>query len=126
MTTKRRLLTRRPKPVITEEMIQLFKRGLKIQAAGDHERWEDEGGRRDEYLALDKRLNITLLRKGWHEVSVLDPALDHQMPGYMKNLAAGRDWPVSVGQRRALLQTASAKRVRSQPILGRTNPLDAG
>jgi hypothetical protein len=101
MTTKRIPLWRPRKPVVTEEMLTLFKRGCKLLAEGR----EDS----DEYHAIDKRLNITLLRKGWHEVSVLDPALDHRMPGYMKNLASGLDWPVSVEQRRALLLALAAQ-----------------
>jgi hypothetical protein len=94
MTTKRRLLTRRPKPVITPEMARLFRRGCRLLAQGREDC--------DEFRDLDRRLNIVLLRKAFHEVSVLDAELDSKMPGYMRHLASGRDWHISVEQRRAL------------------------
>jgi hypothetical protein len=82
--------------MISEEMVTLFARGCELQAAGK----EDSA----EYRALDKKLNISLLRKGWHEVSVLDATLDHRMPHYVKSLASGRDWHISVRERQALLE----------------------
>jgi hypothetical protein len=42
----------------------------------------------DECRTTNKRLDITLLRKGWHEVSVFDTPLDHRMPAHMKSWSA--------------------------------------
>ena len=83
MTTKRTVLTRRAKPIITDEMIELFRRGREILAEGGDEKWEDEGGRLREFLDLSKRLDWTLLRRAGHEVSVLDD-LDGDPPAYMR------------------------------------------
>ena len=78
--------------------------GLEILEQGADQRWEEEGGRRGEYLDLDLRLNIVLLQQAWHAVSVLDPRLDHPMPRYMERLASRGDWPTSVRLRQALLE----------------------
>jgi hypothetical protein len=106
MVTTRTPLLRTRTHKFTEEMIGLFKRGLEIVRAGDDQRWEDDRppGRRREYLDIEKRLNIVLMRKGWHEVSVLDPMLDRKMPAYMRGLASGSDWHISAAQRQALLE----------------------
>jgi hypothetical protein len=83
MTTKRRTIARHRRAVqVTPEMIELFRRGREIQQHGLSEKWEKEGGRRAEFLAIAKRLNIELLGRGWHEVSVLDD-LDGDPPAYM-------------------------------------------
>jgi hypothetical protein len=82
---------RKVRTPLTPEMLELFKRGLEILAAGADEIWGDEGGRREEYLAISRRLNWVLLRQPIHAVSVLDPELDGEMPGYMENLASGKD-----------------------------------
>jgi hypothetical protein len=79
---KRTLLSRRRKGSLSPEMIELYRRGREIQKAGAAEKWEAQGGRRAEFLDITKRLDITLLRRAWHEVSVLDD-LDGEPPGYM-------------------------------------------
>jgi hypothetical protein len=61
MPVKRRI----PKekiPEITDEMIELYRRGREIIAAGDHEFWEEDGGRQREYLDLTKKLDWNLLK----------------------------------------------------------------
>jgi hypothetical protein len=116
MTTKRVPLSRPRKPLITEEMVELFRRGRELLAKG-----QEDG---DEYHAINKRLNITLLRKGFHEVSVLDSELDHRMPGYMRNLCSGHDWPISVAQRRALMQALDER--KPHPTRGLAKPSDIG
>jgi hypothetical protein len=90
MTTKRTLLMRRPKLVITAEMVELFRRGREILAEGSG---EDEGPRHREFLDIDKRLNWTLLKRDPHEVSVLDD-LRGDPPAYMRarNSAAKPDF----------------------------------
>ena len=112
MPTKRTPLSRLRKPVITEEMVSLFRTGLEILEQGADQRWEEVGGRRGEYLDLDLRLNIVLLQQAWHAVSVLD----HPMPRYMERLASGRDWHVSVARRQAL-----SEELRHRCITKRTN-----
>ena len=99
MPTKRTPLSRLRKPVITEEMVSLFRTGLEILEQGADQRWEEVGGRRGEYLDLDLRLNIVLLQQAWHAVSVLD-----HLPRYMERLASRGDWPTSVRLRQALLE----------------------
>jgi hypothetical protein len=41
-------------------MVALFKTGLEILEQGTDQRWEEDGGRRAEYLAIDKQLDATL------------------------------------------------------------------
>jgi hypothetical protein len=69
---KRTPIARHRKGSITPEMVELFRRGREIQKAGADEEWEDEGGRRAEFLAISKKLDWTLLKRAPHEVSVLD------------------------------------------------------
>jgi hypothetical protein len=83
MTTKRRTIARHRRAAqITPEMIELFRRGREIQQRGLSERWEKQGGKRAEFLDVAKRLNIQLLGRGWHEVSVFD-VLDGDPPAFM-------------------------------------------
>ena len=55
-------------PIITPEMIAIWRRLRSIVDAGDDERWESEGGRRREALDLDLEM---------HRLLGLKP---HQMP----------------------------------------------
>jgi hypothetical protein len=82
MTSKRQPIARYRRPTLTAEMVELFRQGREIQKAGASETWEEEGGRRAEFLDITKRLDIVLLRRGWHEVSVFDD-LDGDPPAYM-------------------------------------------
>jgi hypothetical protein len=97
MTAKRIPLSRDRRFSITPEMIDLFRRGLKLLADGK------EGS--DEFREIDKRLNWTLLHRPG-DVSVFDRDLDGRMPGYMAHLASGDGWPDSVALRKALMQAA--------------------
>ena len=112
MPSKRTPLSRPRKPLISEEMLELFERGLVILKAGDHERWEGAGGRRREYLDLDKKLNWMLLGQPSHAISVFNPVLDQkQPPTYMRRLmSGGADWHNSQRWRRALLQGLERQR----------------
>jgi hypothetical protein len=89
--------------VVTPEMVELFRRGFEIQKAGTHESWEDEGGRRSEFLEISKRLDWTLLgRVG--EVSVLDPLLgDEEMRPPPPMASGGIGWDDGTKLRLALL-----------------------
>ena len=71
MPTKRRVPKDR-NPKITPEAVALFRLGLEIIEAGDDELWEEEGGRRREYLDADKRLCWVLLGLAPSEASPLD------------------------------------------------------
>jgi hypothetical protein len=54
---------------ITPEMIALFRKACDIEAAGDHERWENEGGRRREWHDTAVALHSALGRTLWqHDV----------------------------------------------------------
>lgn len=48
------------KPKITDEVIRLYKAACAIEDTGAHERWEEDGGRRSEYLDLTKALHRAL------------------------------------------------------------------
>jgi hypothetical protein len=48
---------------ITSEMLALYARGREILRVGDQEQWEDEGGRRREYLDICKRLDWELFHR---------------------------------------------------------------
>jgi hypothetical protein len=52
-------------PRVTADMVALFRRGREI--AGDDRRWEDEGGRRREFLELASILHHQLGRRPWEE-----------------------------------------------------------
>jgi hypothetical protein len=93
---------------ISWEMIHLFKRGCELQAAG-HADVDDDSPEHDELWAIDKKL-FALCQIPWHCCSLLDPALDGEMPEYMVHLAAGRDWGLSKQWRTALLQALDARR----------------
>ena len=93
---------REKKISLTPEMLALFARGCEIQSAGDDQRWEDDGGRRREYLDLDKRLN-TLLQRPWCP-SLFDTALDRERPpAYLRpDHQLLRDWHPAQQLRKAL------------------------
>ncbi|MGJ5155395.1 hypothetical protein [Bradyrhizobium sp. HKCCYLR1023] len=103
MSTKRRAPQFARTPKLTIEMVALFATGCEMLQARDDQRWEARGGRRAEYLALDKHLCWTLLRLPPHCASVLDPALDGSPPDYLSS-AHGMfiDWGLTQAWRRAL------------------------
>jgi hypothetical protein len=73
-------------------MVELYRRGCEILAEGSDDRWEEEGGRRGEFLGISKRLNWTLLKRVG-DVSVFD-YVRGEPPGYIKarNSAAHPDF----------------------------------
>jgi hypothetical protein len=64
-----RIVRKRPRnrPPITDEMIRLYARGCAIFEAGLDERWEAEGGRKEELYAIDVHLHRLLGLKLWQE-----------------------------------------------------------
>jgi hypothetical protein len=50
---------------ISDEAIAAFQLCEEIVAAGQHEAWEDEGGRRHEYLTAHRSLHVGLSLRPW-------------------------------------------------------------
>jgi hypothetical protein len=94
---------RRPKTRttrITDEAIAAFKTCEEITAAGLHEAWEDEGGRKDEYLTAHRLLHVEFSLRPW-EASPADVP-DEGPCGWSGNLYAD-SWSRAQKLRRELL-----------------------
>jgi hypothetical protein len=105
MPSKRIPLRRNVRLRITPEAIRLFKLVENCIETGDHEFWEDEGGRRRQYLDADRDLaSIFGLHLGEISPCDLQLRLDPRMPEYMRYLCSAETWPVALEVRRALLQ----------------------
>jgi hypothetical protein len=94
---------RRPKKrtmQISDEAVEAFRLCEEIAAAGRLEAWENEGGRRDEYLTAHRLLYIELSLRPW-EASPLD-VTDDEPCGWEGNLYAD-SWPRAQDLRRELL-----------------------
>jgi hypothetical protein len=76
MPTKRTPLKRRQTPIITAEMADLYQRGLKLMEMRSERA-------HDEFVAIAKRLEWTLLKRDPHMVSVFED-LDGDPPEYMR------------------------------------------
>jgi hypothetical protein len=99
MSTKRTPRGRPPsKPPITPAAIAAFRRAEEIYNAEQEEAWEEDGGRRREYLDAHCELQLELRLRPW-ETSPLDLDEDLQRPDY-ENAA---DWNKALTLRRALL-----------------------
>src|SRR5512139_908619 len=100
MPSKRTPTGRRSKARVTPEAVALFKRALALYDQQDA--WEEDGGRRREYLEVTCDLQDVLGRTPWHE-NVLDTLGQEQPPAYMagdaKKLA---DYKRAVAIRREL------------------------
>jgi hypothetical protein len=94
---------------LSEQIVELFAKGLRIVAAGDHEEWEGSGGRRAEFIALDKRLN-SLLDRPW-QPSLFDKDLDRKSPPLMNpQQQLFRNWAPAQKLRRALLEEVERRK----------------
>jgi hypothetical protein len=100
---KRAPISRSRHLVISDEMVELFRRGLELQKAGTHEKWEEEGGRHGEYIEITKRLDWVLLKR-LGEVSVLDDALDDEQMRPVTLHSGGVGWDEGVKLRQALVR----------------------
>src|SRR5262245_31617926 len=63
-------------PEFSSEMLAIWQELREIVAAGDHEFWEDEGGKKGRYYDLDVRLTNLLLGLGphqWSPIRALNP-----------------------------------------------------
>jgi hypothetical protein len=101
---------RRPKTRttrVTDEAIQAFELCEEIAAAGLDEAWEDEGGRRREYLTALQSLHGELSLRPW-EASPVD-VLDEGSCPWEGNLYAA-SWPKAQELRRELLTAIKRRR----------------
>jgi hypothetical protein len=80
MTSKRTLLQQERRDPITQEMLRLFRRGRQLQLLGADD-IDAKGAESDEFRALDKKLNWTLLHRVG-QCSVFDN-FDGDEPQYM-------------------------------------------
>jgi hypothetical protein len=91
---------------ITPETVQLFARAVAIEdMPGATERWENEGGRRREYLDLSGALAQQLGLKPWHP-SPLDVA-DERVPADLGEHQVN-DWVTIQRLRKALWEALEA------------------
>jgi hypothetical protein len=90
------------KVTLTQEMIDLFRRGTELQAAGHG---DDNSVGHDEFVAIAKRLEWELIGLPPHCVSVLDPDIDGEPSSYLTpQHAMYQDWELVRAWRRALQQ----------------------
>jgi hypothetical protein len=85
---------------LTEEMIDLYRRGCEIEDEGSDEAWEDEGGRRREYLDIQNELAILIGREKPWQLSVFH-AWEDDIPTRPDLYA---DWLIARDIRRALAE----------------------
>jgi hypothetical protein len=106
MSTKRTPRRRDFKHRVTPEAMQLFDLCCAIQAAEDDDFWEDEGGRRREYLDARVRLREVVGLKPW-DACPTDPDLDGPVPWYIPagKLYSVKSWKLA-GDWRAALKAA--------------------
>ncbi len=71
MPTTRHPISRPPRSHITPRAVELFKHALEIEACDDDEFWEENGGRKREYLDVTVQLHRALGLKAY-EPSPLD------------------------------------------------------
>ncbi len=96
-------------PPITDEAVALFRLCNEIAAAGQDENFENEGGRRREYLDAYRALSRAVGINFW-EVSPLD-AVQESPPDYMRqNPLQFGYWEKAWGARREIL--AALKRTK--------------
>ena len=97
MPTRRTPIDRDRRVQITPAMVALWKRGQEILATKAEQKWEEEGGRRREFLDLAVELHELLDRRPW-EVDVF--YVDAMKPGDDQDQG---DWVGAATARRALV-----------------------
>jgi hypothetical protein len=113
MTTKRRPLNRSQGPAITDEMVELFKRGCELQAAG-HGDIDDKSPEHDEFIQIAKRLEWALVQLPSHACSVFDPALDRKQPLFAPSTpCCATDTSASACEKALVVELFSSARVPS-------------
>jgi hypothetical protein len=92
-------------------MLDLFARGVELQAAGHHS-VDDDSEEHLEFVALRKKLEWKLINLPLHCASVFDAALDGLPPDYLTpSHAMYIDRPLAQSWRRALMVALDARRV---------------
>ena len=109
---------------LTEEMLDLFERGLKLaeeihhfdEEIDDATYWQLQSGEAyREFIGIYKRLNWTLCDLPLHCEDVFNPQLDGPPPEDMNpNLCRFRDWHLPQAWRRALMAGLEARNARKQ------------
>jgi hypothetical protein len=93
MPTRRTPIDRR-RVQITPAMVALWKRGQEILATKAEQKWEEEGGRRREFLDLAVELHELLDRRPWEfdvfYVDAIKPSDDHDQGDWVGAAAARR------------------------------------
>jgi hypothetical protein len=97
MPTRRTPIDRGRRVQITPAMVALWKRGQEILATKAEQKWEEEGGRRREFLDLAVELHELLDRRPW-EVDVF--YVDAMKPSDDQDQG---DWVGAAAARRALV-----------------------
>jgi hypothetical protein len=101
MPTRRTPIDRGRRVQITPAMVVLWKRGQEILATKAEQKWEEEGGRRREFLDLAVELHELLDRRPW-EVDVF--YVDAMKPSDDQDQDQGQgDWVGAAAARRALV-----------------------
>jgi hypothetical protein len=85
MPTNRRPKERRRKvPNFTDEVLNLFERGMQLVAEGYDDIDAPDDEKHDEFRQISKRLDWKLLGRAPHETSIFEDYADPEPPEYMK------------------------------------------
>jgi len=94
MPTRRTPIDRGRRVQITLAMVALWKRGQEILATRAEQKWEEEGGRRREFLDLAAELHELLDRRPWEVdvfyVDAMKPSDDQEQGDWVGAAAARR------------------------------------
>jgi hypothetical protein len=103
---------------LTQEMLNLFERGMELVEQGHGEREFDhvlECPECKEYRDIKKRLEWRLIGLEPHCASVFDPAVDGPPHDYLSPIHCMRtDWPLVQAWRRALMAALEARQKGSE------------
>ena len=94
---------------ITDEAVEAFVRAEAIWDAGGYEKWEEEGGRRREYLDASSALGRSVGLRPW-ETSPLDVPENGPPPERWKSPNGISDWQQAQNLRRELIKAARKRR----------------
>jgi hypothetical protein len=95
MPPHRRPIQRLPAVKVTPEAVELFRRGVEIMECDDHKFWEEDGGRRAEWLKISSDLEISLKLAPW-DTSPLDVAVDGTPPRWADDDMKGYERAVAL------------------------------
>ena len=96
MPTNRRTIERRRKvPKFTDEVLDLFERGMQLVVEGYDDIDAPDDEKHDEFRQISKRLDWTLLGRAPHETSIFEDFADLEPPEYMKARERVRPIPIS-------------------------------